>query len=429
MLCCKAWHIAALPILYRDVLIKNHNLEPFSKSFNISHGVLVRSLTVCVDPIQPARDPAAPYPLAFKEDEEHMKRHGSQESNELWLHLRGLSSKIASMTSLTTFSLIVSAKPYAMGFWIPRPTLQLLLKALPETCVNLEIDTRGQDYFEPGAGHLCDTVQDIFPRLQHLRLRLSTLCPAMLGSLFDPSDPARYFAKFKPAAAPSLQTVMINCIPRAIFRSQAHICRTFQENPYTSYSVNLPDARIAMVDALRLAVDSSSYPAAKSLQVLHTLPHNNDDLSVYASFHKRDIIENATWVLPFRNIMGTQMDSFLIRTPEGHEFLSYPHVIETLAEGHLWREIGSGFRVPAAVLEARSTIYAEKDLPVCGTEAWKAKYPRRSCMLWQNEQSTGVKLLEAEKREGLSDTTPMREKTPAGWRRINNGSELERDGP
>ncbi|KAA6411221.1 MAG: hypothetical protein FRX48_04501 [Lasallia pustulata] len=422
--CCKAWHVTALPLLYRDLLITNHNLEAFSKNFNISQGVLVSSLTVCLDPIQPASDPAAPYPLAFKEDEEHMKRHGSQETKELWNQLQDISGKVSSMASLTTFSLTVSAQPSAIGFWIPRPTILSFLKLLPETCVNLEIDTRGQDYFGPGSGHLCDTIQEIVPRLRHLRLRLSTLCPASFGRHFNSSDPTQYFTNYEPITASSLHTVTINCIPRAIFRSQAHICGTFQENPYTSYSINLPDTRVALIEALHLGVNSSSYPAAQCLQIIHTLPHDNNDQSVYASFNRRDIVKKETWALPFRNIMGSQRDSFLIRTSEGDELLSYSWVIETLAEGQMWKETVKGFRLPAVVLKANSTFYTEKALPVYGTEVWKAKYPRKSCTLWCNEQLAGVKLLEAERREGLTDNTPVREKTPVEWRRINNGSDL-----
>lgn len=267
-----------------------------------------------------------------------MKRNGSEESKTLWQLLRRTPDKLASMVNLRTFSITVSTEPNAIGFWIPRPEIAQLIKALPEACVNLELDTWGKDYFEPGSGHICDTLRGMLPRLRHLRLRLSTLCPAILGNGFKP-DEVKSLSGFEPLAAPSLQTLVVNCIPRTFFGSQALICGTFKENPYSCYATDLPEARVAIVDALCLAKDLSMLPVVESTSVLHALPHSNSDRSVYASLNRCDILKRVTWALPFRNIMGSQMDSFLIRTPEGQEYLSYPWPLK------LWRKAGFGVRL------------------------------------------------------------------------------------
>lgn len=421
LLCCKLWLDATLPLLYSDILLTNSNLEVFGKSFNTTHAPLVYSLTMTIDPVQPAKNTTAPYPNAFLEIEEYMKQHGSQQSQHLRSLLRVSADKIPTMVRMRTFSLTVSRLPNGTGFWIPRPLITEFVKNLPETCVDVEIDSRGNDYSKPGDAHLCDALREILPHLRHLRVRLSTLCPAILGDGFNPGRPDRMFVKFTPVAAPQLKTLIFNCIPNSMFGSQAHICRTFQENPYTSYATNFLEARIAMVDALCVSKRTSSLPAAECLRVLHALPHSNYDKTVYASLLQRNILEDVTWSLPFRSIMGFQMDSFLIRTPDGLEFLSYPWAIEALAEGELWGEASNGFRLPASSMRNRTSVYVPKELPLLDTNAWKMANPRKSYMLWLNEEVSGTRLLVAECSHGLSGVMPLKEKTPPGWTRDGGG--------
>ncbi|ORY09004.1 hypothetical protein BCR34DRAFT_487985 [Clohesyomyces aquaticus] len=73
--------------------------------------------------------------------------------------------------------------------------LARLVSELPSTVVNLEIDTVGVD-IPPSrellevnpTGHLCYQISQIFPRLQHLRLRVAHVCEILLdsGPLFEP---------------------------------------------------------------------------------------------------------------------------------------------------------------------------------------------------------------------------------------------------
>ena len=424
--CCKTWLEAALPLLYSDILLTNSNLEVFGKSFRTTHAPLVRSLTMTIDPVQPAKDAINPHFDMILQDEEVLKWRGSRESRRLWSLLHASADKIACMVKMVTFSITVSRRPHTIGFWIPRPLIAKFVKILPKTCVNVEIDSRGDDYFEPGEAHLCDALRGILPRLRHLRLSVSTLCPAMLGEGFDPSRSGRVSSDFKPVAAPQLETLIVNCIPRTIFGSQAHICGTFRETPYTSYSTNLSEARVAIVDALCLSKRTSSFPAAECLRVLHALPHDNNDQSVYASLLQRNILEDATWSLPFRNITGFQMDSFMIRTPDGDEFLSFSWAIEALAEGELWGEVSDGFRFPTSILRNRNSVYVPEKLPLLDTDAWKAVKSRKGCMLWLNERNSGTRLLTAERSQGLSGVTPLKERIPLGWTR-DEGGQLQKD--
>ena len=422
LLCCKIWLDVTLPLLYSDILLTNSNLEAFNKSFNLRHAPLVRSLTMTVDPVQPAQGPAHPHFNAFIEDKDHMKQHGSQQTKDLWSLLHVSVDKIASMVEMMTFSFnVVSTLPNAVGFWIPRPLITEFVKILPKTCVNVEIDSRGNDYCKPGDAHLCDALREILPRLRHLRLRLSTLCPAILGDGFNPAQSGDMLSKFRPVAVPQLKTLIINCIPRTIFGSQAHICGTIQENHYTSYATDLLEARIAIVDALCLSKRTLNFSAAECVRVLHALPRSNYDRSVYASLVQRNILEDVTWSLPFRNIVGPQKDGFLIRTPESLELLSYSWAIEALAEGELWSEVGNGFRIPTSSLRERISVYIPKSLPLRETNAWKAANPKNNCMLWLNEEISDTRLLTAERSHGLFGVMPVKEKTPAGWTKGDDG--------
>ena len=133
LLCCKTWHDMGLPILYRDVLLTDSNLGAFVRCCKTLHGPLLRSLTVTIDPVQPAKT---------DRDEQRLNRYGSRNSNALWHLLEQLPGKISSMVKMTTFSLTVSTKTYARGFCIPRSTIAKIIKALPEACVNVEVDTK-----------------------------------------------------------------------------------------------------------------------------------------------------------------------------------------------------------------------------------------------------------------------------------------------
>ncbi len=273
LLCSKTWRDATLPVLYSDICLQNSNLEKFVRQSDISNSVLVRSLTIIIEPVNPAPDSTSPYPSVLStEDIEYVSHHGSQESAKLWHLLEQLLNNLSEMNHLLTFSLTVSPGSNAIGFWIPRPTITAITKALPGTCINIEIDTRGKDHFEPGSEDLCDALRAVLSRLQNLRLRVSTLCPAIFGHNFNLLEPTKGFYSFRPVAAPTLETLVINCIPGTIFGSQAHICNTFRESPYSSYSTNLPEARTALVDALCLAHENIGFPAAKHIKLFTHCP-------------------------------------------------------------------------------------------------------------------------------------------------------------
>lgn len=426
LLCCKTWYGVALPLLYHDVHLNNSTLEPFVKHFKVSTGSFVRSLTLCVDPVEPELQPDAPHPYAFVEDEEEMRRVGSQGSQRLWSHLRDIATQVTQMAGLVSFSLHTSPEPNKVGFWLPRPAIAAIIQALPQSCVNLEIDTRGRDSSEPGSAHLCAAIRATLPRVQNLRLRLSTMCPAIFGADFDSSAPAKFFSSFQPLATSTLETVLINCVPGNIFGSRAGICGPSQESLYNDWTEPEPQAYFAFVDCLRLGVERLCYPVAKRVSVIMALPHDNADQAIYPALLRGDILENQVSVLPFRNIIGMRSnDGYLVRTFDDQEIFTCPWVVDALVENQFWGETKDGYRLPAQMLGTTEfSLHAVKRMPIQSTREWKVKYPMIGCGLWSNERRTGSRLLQAEGREGLKDVTPIREKTPVGFHRSDDGADL-----
>jgi hypothetical protein len=79
------------------------------------------------------------------------------------------------------------------------------------------------------------------------------------------------------------------------------------------------------------------YPAVKRLSVIESLSHDSDDESIYPTLVRRDILENQTSALPFRNIIGMRSnDGYLVRTLDDHEIFTSPLVVDALVEDQFW---------------------------------------------------------------------------------------------
>ena len=424
LLCCKAWYDIALPVLCRDLRLGNRNLDTFTKAFNVVQGSHVRSLTVVTDPVPPARDPAAPM---SEEDEGYTKQHGSKESKVIWNMLDNLYGNIRDMSRLVTFSFTLPPKSRPIGFWINQSVIAGLINALPPTCTNLEIDTHHMDAVKPGSAHLCDSIREMLPRLRHLRLRLDTFCPALFGTGFDSEAVRGYFSDFKPVDTSVLQTAMINCNPLKYFGCQPYICGMSPETPYHPHSNNSPEARLRIIDALRVISEGDNFPKDSQIYVLHVIPSAHNGVTSYHSFNRCNVRYATTWVLPFCNVLGFPSDGFLIRILEGQELLSYIWYIEALAEGELWKETIAGSRLPASMIKAHHSLHVPRSLPVFDREAWAKTHPRKSCSLWYHEEMCGARLLDAECRQDLYDVSTLRERTPTGWTRIGVTGDLVRE--
>ena len=407
-----------LPLLCNVMLLRNSNLETFLSRFPPANCVLISSLTVAITPEKPAIQATAHY----VEAKDHMIENGSQITKTLWDRLQRLVTFISKMTNLLSFCFTVTIESRrSVGFWIPRSVIASMVENVSKSCVSLEIDTRGYDSLEPDSAHLCDKLRDVLPRLRHLRVRLATFCPAMFCANKSANDTID-----DQTIAPSLETVIINCVTRLSgYGGPARACGFPGELQWWGDYHNHIEARVFLATTLRDLVVRGKFPKIERLWLVDMQYDGHDDRSVYLAYNRRDILLNKTWVIPIRGIVNEQ-DSFLIRTPELHEVLSFQWAVEELVEAQTWKETLGGYRIPAAMIGIgcfqREDCW-EKPLPLMSVEDYKIRYPRKSCLLWGNERKTGLRLLYAFERQGILDTSLVKGITPSGWIRYDD--ELE----
>ncbi|KAJ9267277.1 hypothetical protein DTO195F2_510 [Paecilomyces variotii] len=450
LVCCRTWHEVALREHHRDIVLGVSGLGLFLEKFRREKGHLVKSLTITIDPSDFSKD------LEQAENYEEVVFHnqnGLGNVGAVWRHLQCLPGVIRTMSQLSTFSFVVGHGD-ARGFWLSRPLLGVVIKALPETCINLEIDTGGCDQDGPGSSHLCEILAGVIPRLHHLRLRLRRMCPALFGadmpesgsgsdsdsSSDSDSGSAEEEGKKKslvqsepPSQYPFLETAMINCC------SDSYVCTTFMGKRYgwTDYYINRPEARTLIAEYLGQLDHSSSFPHIKRLWLLDLQREDSRCRSMYSAYNRRDIIRNKTWTIPYHPVKGHDDGSllYLIRTPDNTEVLAEKWVIESLAEGEMWKETLAGAKVPSALLIGQDDPAfegrVEKPLPTMSVAAYRSRTPHSTCCLWHNEEKTGTRLLSAIESDGVIEKHQVVELTPPGWRRQVYdafSSSLERDG-
>lgn len=156
----------------------------------------IRSLTLRLNTLWPTNGECS---TGRAEDSVAWKQGLNPRTWKLCTDLETLAHRIdSSMKNLTSFSLRIDKFPPAgraeghrndpLGARMKTRTLRCLLEALPKSCIDVELDTRGRDddrvcYFNPDYNdhvHLCPTIRNLLPRLQHVRLRLGSLCSDLI---------------------------------------------------------------------------------------------------------------------------------------------------------------------------------------------------------------------------------------------------------
>ncbi|GFG00721.1 hypothetical protein IFM53868_10835 [Aspergillus udagawae] len=172
LLCCKRWHQSAIPILYRDIILRNSNLEHYLQ-FPESQGGLVRTLTVKLT-----------YPIENPDRRWYRDAYwGTRKSLRMKRCLRALSGLMRCMSNLTTFSFAIRHDMFdgVTNLQFPRAILTDMLLALPQTCVNIEIAVCGpEEQNNRSPDDFCKALGPILPRLKHLRLQVGRLSPDFL---------------------------------------------------------------------------------------------------------------------------------------------------------------------------------------------------------------------------------------------------------
>ena len=216
---CRRWAEVGKRVAWESIALNASTLKSFIHL--VEHAPeacrLLRSLSLQLH---------TPWP-SVEECQEHEKRINqahfdgpNAEAAGLWTRLEKLADILRShMLGLQTFSLRIGragagdrGRKYSKlphGAWISSSIIANLLDALPESCIDLELDTGGRDDdpfciggtpSEPA--HLCDSIRALLPRTRHLRLRLRSFCPDFFS---HETDGVRDFIN-----APRLESTFIN---------------------------------------------------------------------------------------------------------------------------------------------------------------------------------------------------------------------------
>lgn len=153
---------------------------------------------------------------------------------------------IASLTNLSTFSAYVL--PGAHSYWHFEPELLIsIVEALPESCVNLELDLRGHNQISyprsSSSPHLCDSLRHILPRMRQVRLVLSTTCStlfedgAQLASKDENESESTSRANF--ISLPRMETLLVSCTDHRDLALRSGLCGQKNKSAWNSVTNTL----------------------------------------------------------------------------------------------------------------------------------------------------------------------------------------------
>lgn len=302
LLCCRRWHDSGLPLLCSAIVLTGSSIDAFLIGFPPARCDLIRSLEVF-----------------------------SSERKGLSSQLHKLAAKMTTMVMLSTFSLTLCHTAYPPHTDRPnndpqksntcflRRSLVAVVKSLPKSCVDLQIDMNRCDVRALNE-HLCDLLRQVLSRLHHFRVRVAHLCPAIfvLGNVHEPST-------WTSVAASSLKTIVINCIiPGRPFRPFARAC----------YPDRRP-ARILLVQSLRELVARGEFPAIERLWLIFPWTVDPQVPPVEPEYYRYDVLQNKLWTLPYHESDDMPLDDQLALDADKELVLDDQHALE---EQHAWEE-------------------------------------------------------------------------------------------
>ena len=211
----RRWSECASSAIWRDVVLTSAiSIDRFSGALSSLTARRVQCLVIII-----TAEPTHP-------DDEYVRilNHkyprvpwASAATKALSASLAQLADSLPDLSSLRSFSLSVrtqhgESRPF--GFLLDRKDLSSILRQLPSSLEDLELDTAGTERAasDADACHLCADIQKLLLRLRHVRLRLGMICRAMfpitdIGSGCEGIDAQNT----KPVAVPpKLTSLLIN---------------------------------------------------------------------------------------------------------------------------------------------------------------------------------------------------------------------------
>ncbi|KAH7325031.1 hypothetical protein B0I35DRAFT_425457 [Stachybotrys elegans] len=417
LLVCRQWNQQGQSILYRDLVLDTGNLQQFLESFDKNAlSSYTRALTLRA---------SAPLVEDWDPNETDAQKYHSISFNRLDGWLRRLTYDVFPlMNKLITLSICVMRNQNCK---LSKHTLAAVLKALPATCVDLELDTNGKDSDDinndfdentvsDDSTHLCEELRRILPRLQHVRLNLRFTCGALVGKYEEDG--------FNPIKIPNVQQFLINC--RRVWSTSQCCPQTISENP----SVREQRSWHSLIHGLSHVMDCGGLRPGADVRVLAQSAGSLAHATIKKTLLCYHATEKCTWAYPLATTPLKGEVLYFLRTESGG-FIGESRYLQDIIEGFSWITL----KTEARLHKDRVRDGVAESIDVTPEEEWRTRWPRQSCALWVNESKTGMLLAEAERRDGPLGSENgydalqwVVELTPEGWYRPEqtDGALLER---
>ncbi|KAI8963244.1 hypothetical protein F5Y11DRAFT_164411 [Daldinia sp. FL1419] len=362
---CKKWHDAGISELYRHVVLNCRNTRRFAETFNPRKAAQVLSLTVLVT--------KPPRPTGYNIDREF----------EL------VPDILTNLDNLSSFS-FCTPPPVHLDI---RPILRILIRlidALPQSCVNLEVDTIAYHRYYPRSrplDHICDKLRCVLPRMRHVSLKLPVICPAVLSTSSTNQDDLP-----TPLKLPNLQNLFVQCRYGSRNVRLCELGRSTSWAPMTSIMQKLAD-------------DPEACPPPASLFALGGTQFTQPRIHTFilAELHSR-----ISWAFP---VIVLDSGGWLIRMGGGKGVVSSwgEHITKVIEV--TWKTLKSGARIPSVIADREYEPTQGLLPPLFEESRWRAMNPSKTCRAWEKEFVTGTIMIDAELRQDPATYLDLRQVT------------------
>lgn len=389
LLVSQEWLDMALPFLYKDlVLAGSSQMERFLDSHNSSAvRSITRSLTLYL------REYCSP----SSELQERVDNTVCRLAKEVFPNIAALKS----------FSLTTNRRDFKLG--ILRKTISTVLEALPQSCVNLELDTGGKDEASfwlayhgrsrlEGVSHLCLDLRRMLPRMHNVRINLKSMCDTMFGGRIPDEG-------FHSVKLPHIRHLLIETSGTGARPP----CPTSPRKEHSAWR--------QMIRALQ-HVAGSQETAPGELTVLGTAFEISRTGTFYQTLlrcHVRGGDDGlTTFAFPATDVPSPNCKykrSLLVRTDEGGFVVDRIDSYYDIAGERPWRLAANGARLPVSLFP--DTIWASDErLGIVAEAEWRERYPAEECTLWEKEREMGMRLLDFEERKNDIRLRTVAERSP-----------------
>ena len=311
---------------------------------------------------------------------------------------------LSRMKNLSTFSLSVSPE----GNWSSTHDFTVpVLLALPENCVNLELNNDELLVLKPGQTiHQCEVLSRILPRLCHARLRLRSACPSIFGSHFAPDGSAIIHSQ--PPICSHLESLVI------------HHTRPFDGPAHCHYLIDPAISSRTMaplINSMNKFAHQASLPNLK--QMWFTCGELRCRVASCLTSIRRDFANKKSLAIPWNLLRPIDNRKLATVRMPGRELIMTDYdAFSDFIDEQSWKTTVLGSRLPSATLETPAEAGRHTILPLSAMSVSElcSLYPNAGCDLWDQESFMGTQLVWPIEQEGIMDRMPLILDCPPGWR-------------